>query len=85
MRLTQGNTDKEVIRTVYFNRLEFNAQLARKDMSIKDLADAINMPLSTMYRKLNADGDFDRKEIAEIVERLEIEDPKRIFFAPELT
>ena len=70
---------------MYFNRLEFNAQLARKDMSVKDLADAIHMPLSTMYRKLNADGDFDRKEIAEIVERLEIDDPKKIFFAPELT
>jgi predicted transcriptional regulator len=70
---------------VYFNRLEFNAQLARKDMSIKDLAESINMPLSTMYRKLNNNGDFDRVEIANIVERLDIEDPSKIFFASELT
>ena len=70
---------------MYFNRLEFNAQLARKDMSVKDLADAIHMPLSTMYRKLNNNGDFDRVEIANIVERLEIEDPSKIFFASELT
>ncbi len=70
---------------MYFNRLEFNAQLARKDMSVKDLAESINMPLSTMYRKLNNNGDFDRVEIANIVERLEIEDPSKIFFASELT
>ena len=70
---------------MYFNRLEFNAQLARKDMSVKDLAESINMPLSTMYRKLNNNGDFDRVEIANIVERLDIEDPSKIFFASELT
>ena len=70
---------------MYFNRLEFNAQLARKDMSVKDLAESIKMPLSTMYRKLNNNGDFDRVEIANIVERLEIEDPSKIFFASELT
>ncbi len=70
---------------MYFNRLEFNAQLARKDMSVKDLAESINMPLSTMYRKLNNNGDFDRVEIANIVESLGIEDPSKIFFASELT
>ncbi len=70
---------------MYFNRLEFNAQLARKDMSVKDLAESIKMPLSTMYRKLNNNGDFDRVEIANIVETLDIEDPGKIFFASELT
>ena len=70
---------------MYFNRLEFNAQLARKDMSVKDLAESIKMPLSTMYRKLNNNGDFDRVEIANIVETLDIEDPSKIFFASELT
>lgn len=70
---------------MFFNRLEFNAQLARKGMSVQKLADDIGMPVSTMYRKLNNNGDFDRVEIANIVERLEIEDPSKIFFAPELT
>ena len=70
---------------MYFNRLEFNAQLARKDMSVKDLAESIKMPLSTMYRKLNNNGDFDRVEIANIVETLGIEDPGKIFFSLELT
>lgn len=70
---------------MYFNRLEFNAQLARKDMSVKDLAESIKMPLSTMYRKLNNNGDFDRVEIANIVETLDIDDPSKIFFASELT
>ena len=70
---------------MYFNRLEFNAQLARKDMSVKDLAESIKMPLSTMYRKRNNNGDFDRVEIANIVETLDIDDPSKIFFASELT
>ena len=70
---------------MFFNRLEFNAQLARKGMSVQKLADDIGMPVSTMYRKLNTNGDFDRVEIANIVERLEIEDPSKIFFASELT
>lgn len=54
-------------------------------MSVQKLADDIGMPVSTMYRKLNNNGDFDRAEIANIVERLEIEDPSKIFFASELT
>lgn len=70
---------------MYFNRKEFNAQLARKGISTQKLAEDINMPVSTMYRKLANNGDFDREEIAKIVERLEIEDPSIIFFAQELT
>lgn len=70
---------------MFFNRLEFNAQLARKGMNVQKLAEDIGMPVSTMYRKLNNNGDFDRVEIANIVERLEIEDPSKIFFASELT
>lgn len=70
---------------MFFNRREFNAQLARKGMSVQKLAEDIGMPVSTMYRKLNNNGDFDRIEIANIVESLEIEDPSVIFFAQELT
>ena len=70
---------------MFFNRKEFNAQLARKGINVQKLAEDINMPVSTMYRKLANNGDFDREEIAKIVERLEIEDPGIIFFAQELT
>lgn len=70
---------------MYFNRREFNAQLARKGMSVQKLAEDIGIPVSTMYRKLNNNGDFDREEIAKMVERLEIDDPGVIFFASELT
>ena len=70
---------------MFFNRLEFNAQLARKDMSMADLADATGIPLSTLYRKVNHNGDFSREQIAKIVTCMEIEEPNKIFFAPELT
>jgi len=70
---------------VFFNRREFNAQLARKGLSVQKLAEDIGMPVSTMYRKLNNNGDFDREEIAKMVERLELDDPGMIFFASKLT
>lgn len=70
---------------MFFNRREFNAQLARKGLSVQKLAEDIGMPVSTMYRKLNNNGDFDREEIAKMVERLELDDPGMIFFAPKLT
>lgn len=70
---------------MFFNRREFNAQLARKGLSVQKLAEDIGMPVSTMYRKLNNNGDFDREEIAKMVERLELDDPGMIFFASKLT
>lgn len=67
-----------------FNKLEFNAQIARKGMLRKDVAKALGIDVSTLYRKIEKDGDFSREEMATLIELLGIEDPKAIFFADEL-
>jgi len=67
-----------------FNKLEFKAQIARKGMLQKDVAKALGIDVSTLYRKVEKDGDFSREEMAILIELLGIEDPKAIFFADEL-
>lgn len=67
-----------------FNKLEFNAQIARKGMLKKDVAKALGIDVSTLYRKMEKDGDFSREEMAILIELLGIEDPKKIFFADGL-
>lgn len=67
-----------------FNKLEFNAQIARKGMLKKDVAKALGIDVSTLYRKMEKDGDFSREEMSILIELLGIEDPKEIFFADEL-
>lgn len=67
-----------------FNKLEFNAQIARKGILKKDVAKALGIDVSTLYRKMEKDGDFSREEMAILIELLGIEDPKEIFFADRL-
>ena len=67
-----------------FNKLEFNAQIARKGMLKKDVAKALGIDVSTLYRKMEKDGDFSREEMSNLIELLGKEDPKEIFFADGL-
>ena len=67
-----------------FDEKELLAQMARKGLSRKQVANAIGIDPSTFYRKMSNDGSFKRKEILDIVELLDIEDPMKIFFASEL-
>ena len=60
---------------------EFRAALARAGKTQKDLAQALHINESTLWRKINNDGNFTRQEINTIIEFLEIEDPKSIFFS----
>lgn len=68
-----------------FNEAEFRAALARKGYTQEMLAKALGISTVTLWRKLNRDGDFTRKEINIMIEVLEIEKPEVIFFTPELT
>lgn len=67
-----------------FNKREFMAQMARADMTQKELAQKLGIDESTLYRKINDDGRFSRKEMNSIIEILDIKDPSPIFFASEL-
>ena len=64
-----------------FKENEFNAALARAGKTRGDLANELHINMSTLWRKINNDGAFTRKEINTIIEFLKIEDPTTIFFS----
>ena len=68
-----------------FDKRRFMAQMVLADMSQKELARALDIDESTLYRKINNNGSFSRKEMNILIDVLNIEDPIPIFFAPELT
>lgn len=68
-----------------FDKNRFRAQIALRGKTFKDVAKALEIDESTLYRKVNSDGNFTRREINTLIDFLSIEDPKAIFFAPELT
>lgn len=67
-----------------FDVRKFKAQVVLKDKRMKDVAKALNIKESTLYRKIKRDGDFTRSEINILIVYLEIENPKEIFFTNEL-
>lgn len=67
-----------------FDKRRFMAQLALKGVTLKELAKTLEIDESTLYRKINDDGRFTRKEMNNMIDFLEIEDPNNIFFANEL-
>ena len=65
-----------------FNKNKFNAQLALIGMSKGELAQLLGINESTLYRKINNDGSFDRAEIRKLITIMHIEpqDVDAIFF-----
>lgn len=68
-----------------FDKRKFLAQLALRDVKKKELAEYLGINELTLYRKINNDGAFTRKEINEMINFLHIENPAEIFFADKLT
>lgn len=64
-----------------FNKNKFKAQMLLSGVTAKDLAKAMGIDESTLYRKIQNDGSFTRSEINQIIDILKISDPKDIFFA----
>lgn len=69
-----------------FDRRRLKAAMALAGVTATELAEAIGINSSTLYRKINADGDFTREEITKIASFLKIgaEQVRAIFFAEEL-
>lgn len=67
-----------------FDETKFKEQLAISGLTRKELADAIGIDESTLYRKIQRKGDFTREEINRIIRILDIDNPNEIFFAQEL-
>lgn len=67
-----------------FNKNKFKAQMVLAGISSKELAAKLGINESTLYRKVNANGNFTREEIGKMVEILGIDNPQDIFFARKL-
>ena len=68
-----------------FNKKAFQLAVVSADMTYEDVAKAIGINSSTLYRKTTGQSEFTRSEIQKICEVLEIESPMDIFFTNELT
>lgn len=64
-----------------FDKRKFKAQMVLAGITSKELAAKLDMNESTLYRKINADGNFTREEISKIVAVLQMDNPQEIFFA----
>lgn len=67
-----------------FDTKRFKAQLVLRGITNKMLAERLGINESTLYRKINADGDFSREEINIMIDYLSIDNPADIFFATQL-
>jgi transposase-like protein len=68
-----------------FSEKRFRAQMIIAGVSHAELAKKLGINPSTLYRKIKNNGDFSRSEISKMVDILQIDNPKDIFFASELT
>lgn len=63
-----------------FDHKKFKAELIIKGKNMKDVANMLGINEATLYRKINGNSDFYRREIQLICDYLDIEDPSNIFF-----
>ena len=68
-----------------FDKKKFKSQLVLAGISAKELAKKLGINESTLYRKINEDGRFTRKEINDMISILHIVDATEIFFAEKLS
>ena len=67
-----------------FDKKKFKGIILLKGKTLQDVANLLNISLSTLYRKMNGDSDFYRNEIDIIVREFDIENPNEIFFASNI-
>lgn len=63
-----------------FDKNKFKAQMVLVGITSKKLSEYLNINVSTLYRKINNNGNFTRSEINKIIEILKIDNPQEIFF-----
>lgn len=68
-----------------FDKRKFQAQLILAGKTMEDVANILGINVATLYRKINNNGSFTRREISAMLPVLGVENPCDIFFAEELT
>lgn len=67
-----------------FNRRKLQAQMVLKGKTGKDVAEKLKINESTLYRKMNDNGDFTRNQISTMIDFLDITDIDGIFFTDDV-
>lgn len=67
-----------------FNKKKFKQAVLLADKRMEDVAEALNINIATLYRKINKDGQFTRAEIEALTKFLSLSDPMSIFFEKHL-
>lgn len=69
-----------------FDEKRFKITLMQKDKTINDIAEALDISIVTLYRKMNGESDFYRDEIQKICNFLNLkgEEREKIFFAEHI-
>lgn len=68
-----------------FDKKRFKAAAVMAGLTLRQVAAELNIDEVTLYRKMNGESEFYRREIQQLCSILKIENPTAIFFAPELT
>lgn len=60
-------------------------EMTKRNVSIQDMCEKLNMSRSAFYRKCNGTSEFTQSEIQKIVDILELDSPMGIFFAEKVS
>lgn len=63
-----------------FDKNRFKAAMVMSGITSKEVAKILGINESTLYRKINSEGNFTRKEIKILIDTLELKNPEEIFF-----
>lgn len=67
-----------------FDKVKFKAAAVLADKTYIELAEALNIDVSTLYRKVNGISDFTRSEIQTLCDVMNLESPMEIFFSQDI-
>lgn len=62
-----------------FDKKQFKVAVMLAGLTLRQVAAALNIDEATLYRKMNGESDFYRREIQQLCSILKIENPSAIF------
>lgn len=68
-----------------FDKYKLEYEMKSRKVTVDDLCLKLDISRSAFYRKMNGTSEFTRSEIQGIVDCLELESPKDIFFADKVS
>lgn len=67
-----------------FDKKLFKAAVVLAGLTLRQVSAELGIDEATLYRKMNGDSDFYRREIQQLCDLLKIEDPGKVFLLRKL-